>query len=225
MINIKEKIGQRILEERKNKELTRKALAELTDDLKPSRIANWESGLRTPGPGEIKQLAEALNVAPGYLMCLTDDKQLKAEFPWLGALVPLLTAQQACNPHAYIQAIQDNSGSDSVTFIPLSPELSKGLGENAFALRMQDDSMMPELQVGDVFVVDPDLAIRPGGLVVAKLQDSNEATVRRYKQLSAGNPAEEYELIAANENWASIQVSNMSEHKLIGAAANLIRVF
>lgn len=225
MINIKEKIGQRILEERKSRELTRKALAELTDDLKPSRIANWESGLRTPGPGEIKQLAEALNIAPGYLMCLTDDKQLKAEFPWLGALVPLLTAQQACNPHAFIQAIKEDCERDSVSFIPLSPELSKGLGENAFALHMQDDSMTPELHVGDVLIVDPDQAIRPGKLVVAQLQDSNEVTVRRYKQLSAGNPMQEYELIATNGHWASIRVSNTSEDRIAGLVLTLIRVF
>lgn len=224
MINIKEKIGQRILEERKAKQLTRKALAELTDDLKPSRIANWESGLRTPGPGEIKQLAEALDIAPGYLMCLTEDKQLKTEFPWLGALVPLLSAQQACDPHACIQAIKENSTGDSVSFIPLSPELSKGLGANAFALRMQDDSMTPELHVGDVLIVDPDQAIRPGGLVVAQLQDSHGVTVRRYKQLSAGNPLQEYELIAVNGNWASVRATEATGQLVVGVVLGFIRI-
>jgi SOS-response transcriptional repressor LexA len=223
VINIKEKIGQRILEERKAKQLTRKALAELTDDLKPSRIANWESGLRTPGPGEIKQLAEALDIAPGYLMCLTEEKQLKTEFPWLGALVPLLSAQQACDPHACIQAIKEDGAGDSVSFIPLSPELSKGLGVNAFALRMQDDSMMPELKMGDVLIVDPNQTIRPGGLVVARLQDSHEATVRRYKQLSAGSPMQDYELIAVNENWASVRVSQPCGHRIIGLVLGLFR--
>ena len=53
-MNIKEKIGQRIMTERKAKGLTRKALAELTDDLKQSRINNWEHGTRTPGPEEIR---------------------------------------------------------------------------------------------------------------------------------------------------------------------------
>jgi len=224
VINIKEKIGQRILEERKAKQLTRKALAELTDDLKPSRIANWESGLRTPGLGEIKQLAEALDIAPGYLMCLTDDKQLKTEFPWLGALVPLLSAEQACDPHACIQLIKEDRAGDSASFIPLSPELSQGLGENAFALRMQDDSMTPELHVGDVLIVDPDQAIRPGGLVVVQLQDSHGVTVRRYKQLSATNPIQKYELIAVNENWASIQGEVGCEHQVIGVIVGFIRV-
>lgn len=224
MINLKEKIGQRILEERKTKQLTRKALAELTDDLKPSRIANWEGGLRTPGPGEIKQLAEALDVAPGYLMCLTDDKQIKTELPWLGALIPLLNAEQACDPHACIQAIKEDGASDSVSFIPLSPELSKGLGANAFAIHMQDDSMTPELHVGDVLIVDPDQAIRPGGLVVAQLQDSYGVTVRRYKQLSAASPMQEFELMASNGNWASVRVSNACGHRIVGVVLGMSRI-
>lgn len=223
MMNIKEKIGERIFQERKVKGLTRKALAELTDDLKPSRINNWERGLRTPGPGEIKQLAEALDVAPGYLMCLTDDRLINTEFPWLGALVPVLNPQQACNPKTCIQAIKENLDNNTFSFIPLSPEISKQMGGNAFALRMQDDSMAPDLNMGDVLIVDPDQSIRPGGLVVAHLQDSNEATVRRYKQLSAANPTQEYELIAANENWASIRVSQGFGHKIVGVIVALIR--
>jgi transcriptional regulator with XRE-family HTH domain len=46
-MNIKEKIGLRIYEARKAKGLTRQSLADLTDDLKPSRINNWERGIRT----------------------------------------------------------------------------------------------------------------------------------------------------------------------------------
>lgn len=224
MMNIKEKIGERIFQERQAKGLTRKALAELTDDLKPSRINNWERGLRTPGPEEIKQLAEVLEVAPGYLMCLTDDKQIKQEFPWLGALVPLLNSQQACDSKTVIQAIRDETGHHSVSFIPLSPEISQKLGENAFALSVQDDSMSPELKVGDVLIVDPDQTIRPGGIVLALLQDSNEVTVRRYKQLSAGSAMHEYELIATNENWASIRVSHACKHGIVGVVLAFFRM-
>ncbi|HAU2307381.1 TPA: helix-turn-helix domain-containing protein [Legionella pneumophila] len=225
MMNIKEKIGERIFQERQAKGLTRKALAELTDDLKPSRINNWERGLRTPGPEEIKQLAEALDVAPGYLMCLTDDKQIKQEFPWLGALVPLLNAQQACDPKAVIQSIRDGLEGQSVSFIPLSPEISQKLGENAFALRVQDDSMAPELKVGDVLIVDPDQIVRPGWLVVVNLQDSSEATIRRFKQWSNNGLNLEYELIPANENWATIRGDQSSENRIIGLVLACFRLF
>lgn len=224
MMNIKEKIGERIFQERQAKGLTRKALAELTDDLKPSRINNWERGLRTPGPEEIKQLAEALEVAPGYLMCLTDNKQVKQEFPWLGALVPLLNPLQACDPKMVIQAIRDETDHHSVSFIPLSPEIAQKLGGNAFALRIQDDSMSPELKVGDVVIVDPDQSIRPGGLVIACKHDDKEVIVRRYRQLSAAYPTREYELIPVNANWANIRVSQTCEHKIVGIVLVSIRL-
>ena len=70
MSTIKEKIGQRIYEARKAKGLSQQGLANLTTDLKQSRINNWENGLRTPGPEEIKQLANALEVPAAFLMCL-----------------------------------------------------------------------------------------------------------------------------------------------------------
>jgi len=225
MMNIKEEIGARIFQERQAKGLTRKALAELTDDLKPSRINNWERGLRTPGPEEIKQLAVALDVAPGYLMCLTDDKQVKQEFPWLGALVPLLNSQQACDPKTVIQSIRDETGQHSVSFIPLSPEISQKLGENAFALRVQDDSMSPELKVGDVLIIDPDQAIRPGGIVVASHQEMSEVTARRYKQVSAISSMQQYELIPTNDNWATIRGDQSSEHRIIGVVLACFRLF
>lgn len=225
MMNIKEEIGARIFQERQAKGLTRKALAELTDDLKPSRINNWERGLRTPGPEEIKQLAEALDIAPAYLMCLTDDKQVKQEFPWLGALVPLLNSQQACDPKAVIQAIKDETEHHSVSFIPLSPEISQKLGENAFALHVQDDSMSPELTVGDILIVDPDQVIRPGGIVVASLQEMSEATARRYKQVSAVSSMQQYELIPTNDNWATIRGEQSSEIQIIGVVLACFRLF
>ncbi|HAT1765762.1 TPA: S24 family peptidase [Legionella pneumophila] len=223
MMNIKEKIGERIFQERQAKGLTRKALAELTDDLKPSRINNWERGIRTPGPEEIKQLAEALEVAPAYLMCLTDEKQVKQEFPWLGALVPLLDAQQACDPKTVIQAIREDSDHHAVSFIPLSPQISQKLGANAFAFRVQDDSMAPELKVGDVLIVDPDQVVRPGGLVVVNFQSSRDTTIRRYKQLANNGLNPEYELIPTNENWASVRGLSSHNHKIIGVVLAIIR--
>lgn len=216
MMNIKEKIGERIFQERKAKGLTRKALAELTDDLKPSRINNWERGLRTPGPEEIKQLAGALKVAPGYLMCLTDDKEVEQEFPWLGALIPLLDSQQACDPHQIIVQIKNEAKWDLKNFIPLNPFLSKNLSNNAFGLQVQDDSMSPEFKIGDILIVDPDQPLRPGGIVVAKHQDMNEVIIRRYKQLSADTTVHEYELNPINDNWAGIRVEQAGKYKILG---------
>lgn len=221
-MNIKIKIGNRIREERENKGLTRKSLGELTDDLNISRINNYERGERTPGPEEIKQLAKALDVSPAYLMCLTDSKHPYHLYQGpVGALIPLLDHQQACDPVPFVQAIKNERFGESL-FIPISNELAECLGENAFALRMKDESMEPELKINDILIIDPSQEPNPGGFVVAQLEDSQAVIVRRYKQLSA-KKNHEYELAAINDAWANICVDSGVKSNLIGPVINLSR--
>lgn len=69
---LKKKIGSRISQARKANGLTVKVLAEKTG-FGAARIGNWEQGTRTPGPGEVKLLSDALNIAGSWILCLTDD--------------------------------------------------------------------------------------------------------------------------------------------------------
>ena len=221
-MNIKEEIGRRIEAERKALGLTRKALAELTDDLKQSRINNWERGIRTPGPEEIKQLAKALNISPAFLMCLTDEKRPK-KIPGLGALIPLLENKQARDPKTHIQTIRHEENAEAVTFIPIDAEISAQLSEYAFALKMLDDSMDPELRRGDILIIDPNKAPSPGGFVVAVMGDNEEVVIRRYKQLSASNDHQRFELLAENTHWADMRDASQMKCILIGAVYRLLR--
>ncbi|CZG37288.1 LexA repressor [Legionella pneumophila] len=223
-MSIKEKIGQRILDERKAKGLTRKALAELTGELKISRINNYERGDRTPGPTEIKLLAEALEVSPSYLMCLTDSREGKmTKSPGMGALIPVLDYKQATDPAGYIEKIKEDVDT-KVEFVPVATAVSDSIGKNAFALKIQDDSMLPEFRVNDVLIIDPDTNPKPGDFVVALIEGDQEVIVRKYKQLSASKEAQQYELIALNEDWADIRVdANEIQAQIIGCGVSLIR--
>lgn len=223
-MNIKEKIGQRIMSERKAKGLTRKALAELTSELKISRINNYERGDRTPGPTEIKLLADALDVSASYLMCLTDNREGKiAKPPGMGALVPVLDFKQAMDSAAFIQKIKENADT-KVEFVPVSTALSDSIGKNAFALKIKDESMMPEFRLKDVIIVDPDTKPKPGDFVVALIDGEQEVIVRKYKQLSASKEIQQFELIALNEDWADIRVdSNEMKARIIGCGVSLVR--
>lgn len=221
-MNIKEKIGQRILTARKAKQLTRKALAELTYDLKPSAINNWERGDRTPGPEEVKQLSEALDVSAAYLMCLTNqatDDPLKA-IPGFGALVPLLNQNQAANYSSIIKEVDYTSEHSELTFVPLSQEISKFLSKQAFAIKMQDESMVPELKLNDILIVDTDKLSQPGQFVIASLT-GGEVLVRRYKQTSASSSDSQFELLATNKHWADVKSDRQC--KIIGTVCGLIR--
>ncbi|HBD7468588.1 TPA: helix-turn-helix domain-containing protein [Legionella pneumophila] len=223
-MNIKEKIGQRIMNERKAKGLTRKALAELTSELKISRINNYERGDRTPGPTEIKLLADALEVSASYLMCLTDNREGKmTKSLGMGALIPVLDFKQAIDPAYFIQKIKEDVDT-KVEFIPVSTAVSDIIGKNAFALHIKDDSMMPEFRFNDVIVVDLDTSPKPGDFVVAMVEGEQEVIVRKYKQLSASKEVQQFELIALNDDWADIRVgSSAMQAQIIGCGVSLIR--
>lgn len=223
-MNVKEKIGQRIKDERTAKGLTRKALAALTDNLNVSRINNYERGDRTPGPEEIKQLAEALEVSPAFLMCLSDDRQGKLnQKVGLGALLPVLDYQQAANPQAYIEQIKSESHPDKLCLTPISPELAKKISASSFAMKIKDESMSPEFRAGDIVIIDPESKPIPGDYVVYLMAKDEEVVLRKYKQLSASRDTAHFELIALNKDWADVTVNNGNQGCLIGTAMNLNR--
>ncbi|HAT6933095.1 S24 family peptidase [Legionella pneumophila serogroup 1] len=222
-LNIKKEIGKRILEARKAKGLTLKALGELAGGLKQTRLTNWEQGVRTPGPEEIKSLAQALDVSPAYLMCLSDTSQSRStNNP--SQLIPLLDHRQACDAPLYLNMIREHKQSDDVVYISVSTALLPELSANAFALKMVDESMIPEIRVNDVLIVSPDVQPRPGDFVVALLESEQIVIVRKYKQLSASRDVQQYELVALNEDWADIRVDSSDvAAQIIGCGVGLIR--
>ena len=222
-MNIKEKIGQRIRDQRKAKGLTRKALAELTDDLKPSRISNWERGDRTPGSEEIKQLAKALDASASFLMCLSDDNKLaKAEIR-KRVLIPLLNHQQACEYKEHLQRITDQYHANKDFMVPISNELAANLGEYAFALKMLDDSMIPDIMINDILIVDPMTSPKPGDYIAVKLKDKNEVIICQYRKLSY--TSSEFELITLNINWPNINVNDSMHVDIIGTIIQNTRLY
>lgn len=220
-MNIREKIGQRIEAQRKTFGYTRKALAELTTDLKQSRINNWERGTRLPGPEEIKQLASVLQVSPAYLMCLTDDPESGQTIKQYHTLIPLLDSKQACDACTYIQSIKEQEKFNNVEFISISTNLLPQLGSFAFALKMLDDSMNLEIRVNDIQIIDPSISPKPGDYVAVKISGKPDAIVCQYKKLSYTSA--EFELLTLNDNWPNIRVNESMQVEIIGKVVQNIR--
>ncbi|QLZ68932.1 LexA family transcriptional repressor [Legionella sp. PC1000] len=223
-MNVKEKIGLRIKHERTTKGLTRKALAELTDSLNISRINNYERGERTPGPEEITQLAKALEVSPAFLMGLSDvrDGEISRN-SGMGTLIPLLDYKQACDPSFYIQKIKDELHPEKITFVPVSPDISNQIDENAFALQIKDNSMEPEFRTNDILIFNPSAKLNPGDFVAVKVGKDEEIIIRKYKQLSISTSEHLFELIALNEDWANTLIDSKVSFKIIAVVFYLNR--
>ena len=217
-LNIKKEIGKRILEARKAKGLTLKALGELAGDLKQTRLTNWEQGTRTPGPEEIKLLAQALDVSPAFLMCLSDEKQDKKAKSH-SYLIPLLDAKQACNVKLHI----GRQGKNEAICISISAELIPEISDNAFALKMTDESMMPEIWMYDLLVIEPSASPNPGDYVVVRIANKSEAIVCQYKKLSY--TSSEFELVTLNDNWPNIKVTDDIELEIVGKVIQNVRTY
>ncbi|HAT1765703.1 helix-turn-helix domain-containing protein [Legionella pneumophila serogroup 1] len=215
-MNIKKEIGKRILEARKAKGLTLKALGELAGGLKQTRLTNWEQGVRTPGPEEIKSLAQALDVSPAYLMCLSNEMQFKeAKNP--SRLIPLLDYQQACEAKSHTASEQSN---DSI-YISISTILLPEISADAFAMKVIDGSMLPEIKINDVLVIEPSILPEPGDFVAVKISGKPEAVICQYKKLSYTST--EFELLTLNDNWPNIKKNGSIEIKIIGKIVQNIR--
>lgn len=218
-LNIKKEIGKRILEARKAKGLTLKALGELAGGLKQTRLTNWEQGVRTPGPEEIKSLAQALDVSPAYLMCLLDEKQFKEAIS-PSQLIPLLDYRQACEAGLHTDAEAFNYN----VFISVSTVLLPKLSPKAFALKITDDSMMPEIRVNDVLVIDPSVLPEPSDFVIVKITGKPEAIICQFRKLSYTSA--EFELLTLNDNWPNIKVTDTAiQVKIIGKVIQNIRSY
>ncbi|HAU0794598.1 TPA: helix-turn-helix domain-containing protein [Legionella pneumophila] len=217
-LNIKKEIGKRILEARKAKGLTLKTLGELAGGLKQTRLTNWEQGVRTPGPEEIKLLARALDVSPAYLMCLSDEMQFKeAKNP--SRLIPLLDYRQACEAKVHT----GGEASGDKVFISVSTSLQPELSTDAFALRVIDGSMLPEIKINDVLVIEPTILPEPGDFVVVNISSKPDAVICQYKKLSYTST--EFELLTLNDNWPNIKMNDNFNIKIVGKIVQNIRNF
>ncbi|MFO2552185.1 XRE family transcriptional regulator [Legionella pneumophila serogroup 1] len=220
-LNIKKEIGKRILEARKAKGLTLKALGELAGGLKQTRLTNWEQGVRTPGPEEIKSLARALDVSPAYLMCLSDETQVKS-VKKTSHLIPLLD-HQTCPVRLDVNAMLEQGTCIDAALISVSAVLLPELSDEAFAIKMTDESMMPEIRVNDLLVIDPSILPKPGDYVAVKVEGQKEVIICQYKKLSY--TSSEFELITSNENWPNIKLDDGLEIEILGRVVQKIHSY
>lgn len=128
------------------------------------------------------QIADALHVNGHWLatgdgeMCVADYNVEKG--PEIGEKIPLINWVQAYN---WINLAEGFAYEDAEEWRQVTGKAHKG----CFALRVKGDSMenpsgRKSIPEGAVIIVDPEIPYESGSLVVARLDDSKEAT---FKQL------------------------------------------
>lgn len=183
-------IGERVKLKRLEIGLSQEELAVKSGTTQQS-IVNVETG-KTKSPRNILDLAKALNVSAEYLkyggaasnVSYVGIRSNKGQFP----LISWVSA--GC----WLEAVEPYRKDD----IDVWPETTVDASEGSFWLRVKGDSMtspvgftVPE---GMIILVDPAKEPMNANLVVAKLENENEATFKQYmvdagrKYLKALNP-------------------------------------
>ena len=223
-MDIKEQIGNRITKSRKELGITIKELAARIGSLSAARISNWEQCTRSPGPVEAKLLAEQLNVSASYLLCLTDNPQGELLLSTENNMryVPVLTSKEV--PFAK-ELIKTNNNKQSLLFderekaIVVDQFNKAAKNEFLFAMRMEDTSMQPELNTGDLVVVDADRAPNPGDFVVAYLTSKKQTILRKYGETNDCL----FQLLPSNDLWGTINVKTLDDVLICGVVVEFRR--
>ena len=207
-MDIREQIGNRITQARKTLGITIKTLSERTKNLSPARISNWEQGTRSPGPVEAKLLAQNLNVSASYLLCLTDNPQgeLTHTSGHGHRFIPVLAMTDA---HCAKELVVGLNTERTIVV----DEFNKSQNSKClFAITVEDNSMQPQFNVGDLVVVDAELLAKPGDYVLAYLPSKKQTVLRKYGEASGSV----FQLLANNELWATVNVKQADEAVVIG---------
>jgi len=215
-VTLREMIGNRITEARKQVGITIKELAARTGSLSPARISNWEQGTRSPGPLEAKQLSEHLNVSASYLLCLTDNLEGELVQRMDAGLyhVPVLGLADAPHAKEILSAGKNLSSNKSIVV----DEFNKSRKSSClFAMLIEDSSMQPQFNHGDLVIVDGELSPKPGDYVLAYLVSKKQTVLRKYGEADGCL----FQLLASNELWATVTIQQQGEVEICGVVVEV----
>ncbi len=190
-------------------------MSERTKTLSAARISNWEQGTRSPGPLEAKLLSQNLNVSASYLLCLTDNPQgeLTHQSGYGHRFIPVLTMIEAQHVRELVV------GSDTERMIVVDGFNKSQHSQCLFAVNVEDNSMQPEFNAGDLVVVDAELSAKPGDYVLAYIPSKKQSVLRKYGEADGCL----FQLLAANELWATVSVKHVDEAEVIGVVVEYRR--
>lgn len=95
-------------------------------------------------------------------------------------------------------------------------EFLTGNSRGVFALRVCGDSMFPEIEAGDVVIVDSNKQPRFGEKIVASVR--GEYTLKTYKNSSLG-----LRLVASNGAFPPQQITKHDDFEVIGVVSHVIK--
>lgn len=153
---------------REQRNLSQKDVAKYLG-ISPQAYGYYERGERSPGAGNLRKLANFFDVPVDFLL----DRELIKNEP--NRLIPLLGTVPAGTPAEAIEDVEE--------YIDIYPRFVKH-GE-LFALRVQGDSMEPDIRHGDIAIIEKQEFIDNGAVAVVRV-NGQDTTIKRVKLAANG---------------------------------------
>ncbi len=213
-------IGKRIRTARTERAMTQRDLAKAVGKSK-QLISAWESGRTEILSTSLARIGQALSVDVAWLLYGTAPGEVIPSLPE-GRIVPFVRSQELLK---FVTAQIGVERVERRLFVPTT------VSDNAFALAALDDGMRPHAAKDDIMVVDPDVTIEPGMLVLSlvrsqkgrKLKNS-AAVIREIRFRTFSSAFDDYQLVASHEAYPVISVKRGADAILAGAVVAIFKL-
>ena len=177
-------------------------------------IAQWESGRARPDSRRPAALARLFGVRLEWLLDgsgpMTEEDSRAGAARDQGTSVPVIDRVRAGGWTEVGDPYAPGAGDDFIlTDLSVSP--------HTFALEIEGQSMTPEFQPGDKIIIDPEVEPRPGEFVVAKREQDQEVTFKKYRLRGYDDKGQEIiELRPLNDDFPSLFIDTKNPGRIVG---------
>lgn len=206
-------LGQRLTRAREHAHIKQKDVAEHFG-ISSQAISQWEADRTRPDSQRLVRLARLFEVRLEWLLDETgpmvfDGNKSSAEVRHT-ARVPVVDRIQAGDWTEVSDPYVVGSGEEFL-------QTDLGVSSSTFALIIEGRSMEPEFQPGDKVIIDPMVQPRPGDFVVAKRDNDQEATFKKYRLKSQDEQGREVvELVPLNPDWPTLVIDRDNPGRIVG---------
>ena len=206
-------LGQRLTRARNHAHMKQKDVAEHFG-ISSQAISQWEAQRTRPDSHRLASLARLFHIRLEWLL---DDS---------GPMVSEGSPPSAEVRHTTRVPVIDRVQAGDWTEVedPFAPgsadeflQTDLRVSSSTFALVIEGRSMEPEFLPGDKVIIDPMVRPRPGDFVIAKRDNDQEATFKKYRLRSQDEHGRDViELTPLNSDWPTLMIDRDNPGHIVG---------
>jgi SOS-response transcriptional repressor LexA len=205
-------LGQRLARARRHAHIKQKDVARRFG-ISSQAISQWESGRTRPDSQKLVRLARLFDISLEWL--LAESGPMNSD--GIGAAdlrhstrVPVIDRVQAGD---WTEIADPYALGASDEFL----QTDLGVSGSTFALVIEGRSMEPDFLPGDKIIIDPAVQPRPGDFVVAKRDNDEDATFKKYRLKSLDEQGYDViELKPLNPDWPTLAIDRNHPGHIVG---------